>query len=133
MLRVPPFRTGCDAVYVMIAALGEPMKNATHAMKDERVDPAEPLRVRLRPKLSEDEILIEIGNVTSSDRTELPPGVRDTEALVRDTSIVTYGDPYRDPDEPDVFWVPVHVHPMKLSRTLKEKRERDKESPGEAQ
>lgn len=130
-LRVPPFRRGCDAVYVMIAALGEPMKNATHAMKDERVDPEEPLRIRMRPSLSEDEILIEIGNVTSSGRTELPPGVRDTEALVRDTSIVTYGDPYRDADDGDVFWVPVHVRPMKLSRMLKERRERDTGSRGD--
>jgi hypothetical protein len=131
-LRVPPFRMGCDAVYVMIAALGEPMKNATHAMKDERVDPAEPLRIRMRPSLSEDQILVEIGNVTSSDRTELPPGVRDTEALVRDTSIVTYGDPYRDDEDGRVFWVPVRVHPMKLSRTLKEKREGGTGSRGDA-
>jgi hypothetical protein len=129
-LRVPPFRRGCDAVYVMIAALGEPMKNATHAMKDERVAPEEPLRIRVIPRLAEEEVVIEIGNKTSSTRTELPPGVRDTEALVHDSSIVTYGEPYRDEDDEGVFWVPIRVHPMKLSRTLRERREQQVQLQG---
>jgi len=118
-MRVPPFKRGSDAIHVLIAALGEPMKNATKAMLGEGVNPEEPLRVRLSGTLPE-VLVIEIGNWTRRRFHGLPDGVQDTQVLIQAAEIAEYGQPYLDPENECLAWLPLRLNPIPLIRKIEE-------------
>ncbi len=126
---LPPFvYDNEDALFALIPAILEPIRNAIKYYKKNESTYTElpPLRLRLEGNLPEG-ILLSVGNDSVRPEelnNELPSGLKTTEMLLQQTEMATFANPIiqKHNETNATFWVPITIHPNRLANKIKSAR-----------